>query len=773
MQRSFAVKFVSASLLAMVIVMYLLPSWSCGPFPRYAYFSYTLHPDFPLTKFAAGDLGIIQPTYARSYLVVAYRYLSGKSLSATQQAAFIRLWKARLGVQFGDNGSNPEYHYGDSDALKAWLSLRKQIVGGADIQIQTYRHISTDPNVYNGIENCPDEAFKGAVKTLNERIAKYGSKSTFVKEWIKGQDNVFCHCGSRKYDYDTKQLAPEGPFPETAPPDADALFRADRAYQIAAAHFYAMQYDQAESEFRAIAQDKNSSWQRLGLYMAARSLVRKGTISDPINKEALSKASQLLEEIIQDPKLEALHDAASGLQEFIAGQTEPAKRLLELSRKMFESKDLPATYKTIYDYIFLLDRFIPDPEAGDSNALSPIKPDQLEQDDLTDWLLTFRSPVAQSHVIERWRKERSLAWLIASLSSMDRQDPSHQDVILAARSISPSSPAYATVSFHLARLFLSENHLADERALLKKISATKLSPSAKSCFMDMQMLLASSMKEFLPFAIRHPAGCFYTYGAECPDELQKLFDTKDYATAGSACIVPTAANMLNLKTPLKMLIDAAFTSSVASVPRFDLAQAAWVRAILLNKRNVALSLVPILKTLRPTLSKLYDAYAYATNPADQQFAAYFLILKNPGSRPYVTAGAPRQDDYSRLDDYGDNWWGSKDTTSQDQPAPCTDPIMKSHLPPFLTANDLKIAAAEVATIIALGEAPNILTAHVLDYARNHPHDPRLPEALHRCVRATRLGSTDKSTTSFSRRAFVLLHKQYGNNAWAKKTPYYY
>ncbi len=44
---------------------------SCGPFFARAAFIYTVHPDFPLEKFAAGELGVLQPTYARSYLVVA------------------------------------------------------------------------------------------------------------------------------------------------------------------------------------------------------------------------------------------------------------------------------------------------------------------------------------------------------------------------------------------------------------------------------------------------------------------------------------------------------------------------------------------------------------------------------------------------------------------------------------------------------------------------------------------------------------------------------
>ena len=72
------------------------PSLECPPeFPR-AVFTYVIHPDFPLERFAAGSLGVPQPTYARSYLTVAYRYLIGMSFDQEEQNALIALWHKRL-----------------------------------------------------------------------------------------------------------------------------------------------------------------------------------------------------------------------------------------------------------------------------------------------------------------------------------------------------------------------------------------------------------------------------------------------------------------------------------------------------------------------------------------------------------------------------------------------------------------------------------------------------------------------------------------------------
>ena len=38
-------------------------------------------PDTPPARYVAGELGVLQPTWIRAYLVVAYRHLSGAPLT--------------------------------------------------------------------------------------------------------------------------------------------------------------------------------------------------------------------------------------------------------------------------------------------------------------------------------------------------------------------------------------------------------------------------------------------------------------------------------------------------------------------------------------------------------------------------------------------------------------------------------------------------------------------------------------------------------------------
>ena len=70
-------------------------------------------------------------------------------------------------------------------------------------------------------------------------------------------------------------------------------------------------------------------------------------------------------------------------------------------------------------------------------------------------------------------------------------------------------------------------------------------------------------------------------------------------------------------------------------------------------------------------------------------------------------------------------------------------------------------------------APEFFGREALAWAATHPTDARLAEALHRVVRATRLGCTTDGSGDVSREAFTLLHKRFPRSEWAAQTPYSY
>ena len=130
---SITLKYVCAIGLA-VGLLCSRPAFSCGPFLEQAIFIYTVHPDVPLTSYAQGRLGILQPTYARSYLYAAYRYLSGLGFQQEEQEALLSLWHERL---------NPQADLWNTDlsaAVKTWLEARSRIPeAGPSPQIDVFK----------------------------------------------------------------------------------------------------------------------------------------------------------------------------------------------------------------------------------------------------------------------------------------------------------------------------------------------------------------------------------------------------------------------------------------------------------------------------------------------------------------------------------------------------------------------------------------------------------------------------------------------------------
>jgi outer membrane protein assembly factor BamD (BamD/ComL family) len=97
----------------------------------------------------------------------------------------------------------------------------------------------------------------------------------------------------------------------------------------------------------------------------------------------------------------------------------------------------------------------------------------------------------------------------------------------------------------------------------------------------------------------------------------------------------------------------------------------------------------------------------------------------------------------------------------------------SPFPTFLADADKTQVHQEQEKLADVGFALNYLTSEVLAYAKQHPDDSRVPQALYLAVRATRYGCTSPDTTYLSQAAFKLLHERYPKSEWAEKTKYHY
>src|SRR5580698_2365428 len=73
-----------------------------------------------------------------------------------------------------------------------------------------------------------------------------------------------------------------------------------------------------------------------------------------------------------------------------------------------------------------------------------------------------------------------------------------------------------------------------------------------------------------------------------------------------------------------------------------------------------------------------------------------------------------------------------------------------------------------------GSAQAFVGPVILTWAKAHPDDPLVPEALYRLVRVTRYGCHGVSDTGrISKAAFDLLHSKYAQSPWTAKTPYWF
>jgi len=744
------------SLITSTLCMFPSRTSACGPFFTDALFVFTKHPDFPLEQFTGGKIGIVQPSWARSYLVVAYRVLSANPLSEREAKDMTSLWNDRLGLS-NDSGSEI--------VPKSWTDARKKVPGATEItEVQAYRN-REKPHEYEEFLNCQAEAFTTATATLEERIKLFGDDSPKVREWLAAQDVVFsnCHEGNK--------------LPEPTN-DQDASVRADRAYQTAAANFYATNYDLAKQQFDAIARDKNSSYRIVAPYLAARAMLRKGSFEEKPEdaKPSLSDAEERLNAILKDSSLKLAHHGASRLLNLVRVRLRPQDKAHELAQQIMKKDALQDFRQGVWDYTYLLDKLI----GEDDEGKKPAAPAGMTSDDLTDWIIAIQSDDANigAHSMERWQKTKSIHWLVAALLNGAAKDSKLNELLTAAAAVNSSSPAFATVAFHRARLLKAAGRADEGRAVLDQVLSgdrKQFNASTVNLFLSQRMLFASNLETFLRDAQREAAGFSDNDdGREIPEDQKEAEQT---AKGAKLFFDLDAANVFNKAMPAAMIKDAARSKVLPPNLRKDVAQAAFARAALVDDHESAVQAAAVVQEYYPDMKEFLAVYQGANTPEARRFAAAFLSLKFPGVRPFVSAGIGRTSPVDGVDSYRDNYWCTEPPVPQSVPFSNDDPQAANKTRPVAVPDFLKasqaIGARQFTAIQALGSAPNYLCKVAIEWATANPNDPRSPEALHLAVRSTRYGCTDKETGKWSKAAFDLLHKRYPNTKWANATKYWF
>jgi hypothetical protein len=374
-------------------------------------------------------------------------------------------------------------------------------------------------------------------------------------------------------------------------------------------------------------------------------------------------------------------------------------------------------------------------------------------------------------------------------------DPDYAPISRAAAAVEKDSPAYETTLYHRIRLLLEAGKTEQARKLLDENTPliTNASPSNRNAFLAQRFAVAVSFQEFLKFAPRTPV--------EIIDKIGKY----DYSCSDGSCYstgmhaggpnIPTpqrleldSAGIFNQSLPLSMLVKAANGKILPPELRDQLAFSTWLRGAILDKIGVTHELQGHVLTSYPELRSYLEDYDRSASFEARQFAIVFMLLHYPGMQPFIDAEAlgsplaPGIDSYSSwwCKDVGLNQEGGNDEKASNQGALFdsvtgnpVSPSPKPNPPLFLTAEERSQAHKEWTQLAEIGAAPNYFAPVVLNWAKTHPDDPRVPEALHFFVRATRFGCVDAPIGAQSKRAFDLLHLRYPDSSWAKTTPYWF
>jgi hypothetical protein len=748
----------AAAAAALSIAICASPARSSGFHPPMASFVARIQPEPPLDQFAAGHLGVIQSQWRWDYLYVCYRYLAGPGFDPDERRALLAFWN-----QKPRRAPTPE-------ASNAWIQARAKIPGAPTLaSIDTY---APGPTTYTSFLNCNDDAFRTAVGTLDAMVAKFGASSSELRQWLDAQDTVFQNCPSGKNN------------PHIPPPlSAGAPFeRAQRAYQIASANFYSENFDAAAAMFTAIAANPDSPWREIAPYLVARTTIRKATLSGQKNDDALlAKAERQLNAVVAGSASPDLKAAAERLLGFVGCRLHPHERRAAEVRALMRPHSASTLEQTLNDY----------GTCGEAADASPPMTSKIVHgvvfyhgdnfaDDLDDWTTTVSwsgypasiGPDMHTHSIDEWKRKRSIAWLIASLSEIRGSDPDASALIEAGEAIPPDSPAYVTAQFHVARLLIEQGKDDDARARLDaSLNKSATMPhSAVNQFSALRLRLARNLDEFLRYAPRYPV-------AVVADTIMFLGNDPNFRGAKAPPLLDIdSAEVIDRWLPMNLLKDLPRSQSLPRSLRAKIAPSIWLRAVLLGDQTIARGIAPIVGELVPDLKPSLEAWNAANGREERRFALAMMVLRNPGIRPYVAPGLGRLTALGTIDEFRDNWWPSYNSValapyrSGTPSTPAATPVSK--YPSFLSPTERESAQREWNRLSAI-DGPEFLCRAALEHAGVHPKDERVPEALYRCISAVHLGSATERSNDLAKRAFQLLHRRYGDSEWAQRNQFWY
>lgn len=777
-----------------ILLLQTMPALACAPaFPEAVMFN-TLRPDLPLKAYAAGNLGIIQGSYAKSYLCVAYRYLLNSPLSSNEQKTICRLWYHRLG--------NMPTEDGDAliSATEKYLNLRR-------VALKAKKEKDGE-DVYGYTENVSEDAFKRAYNTLTALLAKYGAGSIAVKEWLKAQDQVFASAKDGKKRVFDKLVSQE---------------RAHRQYQEAAMAFYSKDYVSADKLYRQIASDKQSPWHAVALYMVARAGTAAVDAGDK-NFDYNTVLAELDKTISQTSDFDMRQDLID-LRAPFKYSCMSREDLIQLLANQIPKPGNERFGSDVGDLTYAMDEMEGDIEQ-DNNEKEQEKKLEIRyqarealmaKQDLTDWLETiqftereyeFYSVTEQakmkeaakrhaSHALDMYNKTHSLPWLVAAVVTNGLRNDQNADLLKAAKQIAPQNQAFETINFYLIDRLISKGQFAEAKAKINsQLKKGNLTATNQNIFKAQMLAVTNSTEEYLKFARMRPAdiGTYYSY---VPNDWARIESSNKPAQLALTFDDEVAIN-LNRYLPLSRLVNMTLNETDSKL-RARLARSTWLKAYLLGDLTQAHKLTTIFAAGYPALKNQIIAVDQSKGD-EARYQLAKLTLRNYGMTPYLASGVERHGlSINDFDYYNTNFWKPL-TIKEPVPNPeemwsyysdnafdqgcCAKPQNSTLLLQYLrgyyakgvertqSSGEKQIAARELARLTKASPS-EFMGEAVFRKFKSNPREQSLPELLYRVVKLPKWSVHTDAGSVYSHRAYNLLQNNFGKSNYARRAPYWY
>lgn len=732
-------------------------------------------PARPTAELLSGSLGVVEASWWRKPLLLAWFRFNGLTIPAGAEDTFVY--------------PTPPIDYSTPPTASAGEKP-------APLELSLGPIYSDAPlpggNAWDQFENCPGDSAEQANRTLALRRKAWGANSVALRDWHAAQQRVFARCplgpayyrtdlrSQRQLDpeYIKRFLLPDMSLPDP-PADAPVLLIKDRAYQRASALFYEGHYPEAASAFVSIARDKASPWREWGMYLAFRARLREAQIFTSAGSDETcgtpecvrqrarrqDEANKLHADIAQSLKLARKRENPAeirrllDLDALVGVRLDPSVQFRKLGERLTQPGIATEDFRRMAsDYLYLHRQFPPKEPMGEwlAGLVDGYDPtDQPCPRDAANAKPRTNSPDNKEAECRRrqWSEESmrrfqknpsQYAWLFSAAALAERDAPQRDALLEALAAVPEDHPGAASFMLHRVRLGDRDEALRITEELLTRPDVTS-DYSARNRVREYRLWHAKNLDEFWQDGIREQGVAFDR-------------DTLLQSAAPKPDASPTwgwdydSHWILETELPFAALLETATASGWPSDLRWRVANLAWSRAVL--RKDAAQA-----RTALVVLAAFPNSPDYARLQGITDDANFLLESGLRARGANIVSGCSIASGESTADD-------SRYSDHRRQ--------LGRFAQRLLSAAALATWQSESAALAAYPDLDSAWMQNVLDFAAAFPDDKRVPSLLREAVYLTRMNWCAKpSAGKLSKQAFNLLKRRYPGSRDAQTTKYWF